>query len=142
MNDAIAAFAALGQGTRLALFRRLMEQGPSGLPAGQLAEELRVPASTLSSHLAQLERAGLVRSWRRQRWIFYAVDINGTAGLVRFLTEDCCRGHPEICGFGPGRCEAAADHGAAGRHGTEGEPAASPVSENTPPERPQARRRG
>ncbi|NBD95138.1 MAG: metalloregulator ArsR/SmtB family transcription factor [Gammaproteobacteria bacterium] len=96
---AIAAFAALAQEHRLAVFRLLVEAGTNGLTAGEIAEAVGVPPSTLSSHLAQLERAGLLRSWRRQRFVHYAADLNGARGLIAFLTEDCCRGHPEICGF-------------------------------------------
>jgi ArsR family transcriptional regulator len=95
---AVAALGALAQETRLAIFRLLVRQGPSGLPAGAVAESLGVQPSTLSFHLAHLERAGLLRSWRVQRQIFYAVDFAGTRGLLAFLTEDCCQGHPEICG--------------------------------------------
>lgn len=105
-KQAITAFAALAQEHRLAVFRLLVEPGTNGLTAGEIAEAVGVPPSTLSSHLAQLERAGLLRSWRRQRFVHYAADVNGARGLIAFLTEDCCRGHPEICGFdgsaGPG----------------------------------------
>jgi ArsR family transcriptional regulator, arsenate/arsenite/antimonite-responsive transcriptional repressor len=95
---ALAALAALAHETRLAVFRLLVTIGPSGLPAGEIAERLGVVASTLSFHLKELDRAGLLRSWRRQRQIFYAADYEGTRGLLAFLTRDCCQGHPEICG--------------------------------------------
>jgi protein-tyrosine-phosphatase/DNA-binding transcriptional ArsR family regulator len=98
-HDAIAAFAALAQESRLDVFRLLLRQAPYGLPAGQIADCLGVPASTLSSHLAQLERAGLLRSWREQRRIFYAADTEGFRTLLVFLTEECCSGHPEFCGY-------------------------------------------
>lgn len=97
-KGAIEALAALAQETRLRVFRRLIQVGPSGLPAGGIAEQLGVPASTLSFHLRELERAGLLRSWRHQRQIYYAADVEGTRRLLTFLTEDCCQGHPEICG--------------------------------------------
>jgi ArsR family transcriptional regulator len=96
-KQALAALAALAHETRLAVFRRLIQEGPSGLAAGEIAEALGVPASTLSFHLKELDRAGLLRSWRRQRQIFYAADFEGTRQLLTFMTEDCCRGHPEIC---------------------------------------------
>ena len=99
-KDAVAALAALAQEHRLAVFRLLMGAGPNGLTAGEIAGLIGVPPSTLSSHLAQLERAGLLRSWRRQRFVHYAADLNGARSLVGFLTEECCRGHPEVCGFG------------------------------------------
>lgn len=94
---AIDAFAALAQETRLAVFRLLVQQGPNGLPAGEIAQRLGVAASTLSFHLGQLERAGLLRSSRVQRQIFYAADFEGFRRLITFLTEDCCQGRPEIC---------------------------------------------
>jgi ArsR family transcriptional regulator, arsenate/arsenite/antimonite-responsive transcriptional repressor len=95
--DAVAALGALAQETRLAIFRLLVRQGPSGLPAGGVAESLGVQPSTLSFHLAHLERAGLLHSWRVQRQIFYAVDFAGMRELLGFLTDDCCQGHPDIC---------------------------------------------
>ncbi len=93
-------FAALAHDVRLTVFRLLLAKSPDGLPAGQIALRLEIPASTLSTHLAQLERAGLLRSWREQRRILYAVDIEGTRRLVGFLVDDCCGGQPELCGIG------------------------------------------
>jgi DNA-binding transcriptional ArsR family regulator len=101
-KNAVAALGALAQEHRLAVFRLLICEGPNGLPAGTIAERIAVPPSTLSHHLAHLERAGLLRSWRVERRIFYAVDVEGTRRLVTFLTDDCCRGHPELCGYGIG----------------------------------------
>lgn len=98
---AIAAFAALAQDHRLQVFRLLMRQAPYGLPAGQISDCLGITASTLSSHLSQLERAGLLRSWRDQRRIFYAAHAEGIRDLLAFLTEECCEGHPELCGYTP-----------------------------------------
>jgi ArsR family transcriptional regulator, arsenate/arsenite/antimonite-responsive transcriptional repressor len=95
---ALAALAALAHETRLAVFRLLVEAGPSGLPAGEIAERVGVPGSTLSFHVKELDRARLLRSWRRQRQVFYAADYAGTRALLTFLTRDCCQGHPEICG--------------------------------------------
>ncbi|HVS24413.1 MAG TPA: metalloregulator ArsR/SmtB family transcription factor [Gammaproteobacteria bacterium] len=93
-------FAALAHDVRLTVFRLLLAKSPDGLPAGQIAQRLEIPASTLSTHLAQLERAGLLRSWREQRRILYAVDVEGTRRLVGFLVDDCCGGAPELCGIG------------------------------------------
>jgi DNA-binding transcriptional ArsR family regulator len=99
--DAVQALAALSHATRLEVFRLLVREGAIGLPAGRIAERLQVAPSTLSPHLAQLERAGLATSSRDERRIFYAVNIEGMRALLAFLTEDCCGGHPEICGFAP-----------------------------------------
>ncbi len=97
-RQAVAALSALAHDTRLRVFRLLVRQGPDGLPAGRIADRLGIAAPTMSAHLARLERAGLVRSWRVERWIYYAVDIEGTRRMLRYLTEDCCQGHPELCG--------------------------------------------
>ncbi|MBB6252702.1 ArsR/SmtB family transcription factor [Nitrospirillum iridis] len=97
-KTAIEAFAALAQETRLGVFRLLVQAGPDGLTAGDIAAHIGVPASTLSHHLGILERAGLLRSWRVQRQIYYATDYEGTRRLLAFLMEDCCRGLPELCG--------------------------------------------
>jgi ArsR family transcriptional regulator len=96
---AIKAFAALAQEHRLQVFRLLVRHAPHGLPAGQIAAQVGVPASTMSTHLAQLERVGLLRSWREQRRILYAVDTEGIRQVVTFLTEECCGGRPELCGY-------------------------------------------
>lgn len=97
---ATEAFAALSQETRLGIFRLLVQVGPNGLTAGEIGQQLGVAASTLSHHLATLERAGLLRSWRVQRHIHYATDFEGTRRLLSFLVEDCCGGRPELCGDG------------------------------------------
>lgn len=99
-KDAVAAFGALAQETRLEVFRLLVKAGPNGMTAGEIAEALKVPASTMSHHLAIIERAGLATSRRESRSIFYAADYEGTRRLLAFLMEDCCQGRPEICGAG------------------------------------------
>ena len=92
---AIDALVALGQETRLAAYRLLVEVGPRGLPSGEIATRLAINPSTMSHHLAQLERAGLLRSSREERHILYAVDWDSTDQLLQFLTEDCCKLQPE-----------------------------------------------
>ena len=94
------AFGALAHELRLNAFRLLVRVAPDGLPAGQIATRLDVPASTLSTHLAQLERAGLIKSSRERQRILYSIDAEGTQALVGFLVNDCCGGHPELCGIG------------------------------------------
>ena len=94
---ALAALAALGQSTRLAIFRLLVRKEPAGMSAGALAESVGCPHNTLSSHLSILARAGLVRGTRAGRSIVYRPDIEGMRRLIGFLVNDCCDGHPELC---------------------------------------------
>jgi DNA-binding transcriptional ArsR family regulator len=96
---ALAALAALGQARRLAIFRLLMQREPGGLLAGAIAEAVGCPANTLSSHIAILVRAGLVRGARDGRSIIYRADLEGMRALMSFLVTDCCSGHPELCEF-------------------------------------------
>ncbi len=96
-TQATQALAALSQPTRLAVFRLLVREGPAGLPAGEVARKIGVQPATLSFHLAQLERAGLLVSKRQSRRILYAADFAAMRGLVGFLLDDCCHGRPEIC---------------------------------------------
>jgi ArsR family transcriptional regulator len=95
--DAICALAALAQPTRLAIFRLLIRHEPIGITAGVIAETLGTPHNSLSSHLAILVRAGLLRSSREGRTIIYRADLNGMQTLLSFLVNDCCDGHPELC---------------------------------------------
>jgi DNA-binding transcriptional ArsR family regulator len=101
MDQAVVALAALAHDTRLQVFRRLVAAGRAGLAAGDLAQALGVAPTTLSFHLKELARAGLVGARRQGRQIFYAVDFAGTRGLFDFLMRDCCRGRPELCGTLP-----------------------------------------
>ena len=87
---AVARLAALAQESRLEIFRRLVQRGPDGMPAGEIAEALAIPKPTLSFHLAQLERAGLARSRRVGRSILYSADYGAVAALVGFLYDNCC----------------------------------------------------
>ena len=90
--SAIAALAALAQEHRLALFRLLVQAGEDGMPAGAIAEALGVPNSSLSFHLGQLNRAGLVRQERQHRSIIYRADYEAMNTLVGYLLENCCTG--------------------------------------------------
>jgi len=96
--DAAHIFGALAQETRLAILHLLIGAGPNGLAAGEIAQRLRLPASTISFHLAALERTGLVRSTKQSRLNIYTVQIAALRRLIAFLTETCCSGHPELCG--------------------------------------------
>jgi ArsR family transcriptional regulator, arsenate/arsenite/antimonite-responsive transcriptional repressor len=96
-ETAIEAFSALAQSTRLEAFRTLVRAGPEGLPAGELARKLDVPANTLSAHLSILSRAGLVRSERQSRQVFYRPQLDQVRALTVFLLKSCCGGRPELC---------------------------------------------
>jgi ArsR family transcriptional regulator len=93
--DAVAAFDGLGalaQEHRLAAFRLLVQAGDAGLPAGAIADALGVPNSSLSFHLAHLNRAGLITQERQQRSLIYRADYAAMNALLGYLTENCCAG--------------------------------------------------
>lgn len=96
-RQALLAFGALSQETRLRILRLLVVAGPEGLAAGVIAEQAGVSASNVSFHIKELERAGLVASRRESRSILYSVDFEALNELVRFLMEDCCAGQIGIC---------------------------------------------
>ena len=92
----IGALAALAQESRLAVFRALVQAGPAGLAAGAIAKRTRIAPSSLSFHLKELSRAGLVSGRPQGRFIFYAANFGTMNDLLAFLTENCCGG--EDCG--------------------------------------------
>ena len=96
-GQALIAFGALSQETRLRLLRLLVVAGPDGVAAGALAEGVEVSPSNVSFHLKELERAGLVRARRDSRSIIYTAAFDTLSGVIRFLMDDCCNGRPEIC---------------------------------------------
>ena len=96
-TKAIAALSALGQDTRLEVFRLLVRAGPDGLPAGEIGTRLGAVQNTMSAHLKVLDHAGLVRAERDGRMIRYVVDMTGFRDLLAYLMEDCCNGAPELC---------------------------------------------
>ena len=100
INQAVDALSALAQRSRLDVFRLLVRSGPQGLPAGEIASTLSVPPNTMSTHLAILSQAGLVRGERSGRSVIYSVDFSGMNALMTFLMKDCCQGRPELCGAG------------------------------------------
>jgi ArsR family transcriptional regulator len=89
-KQAIEALGALAHEHRLAVYRMLVERGPDGLSAGAIAEKLGVPPSSLTFHVQQLQRAGLIAQRRQGRQLIYAADFTRMNGLVGFLTENCC----------------------------------------------------
>lgn len=98
MTDAAACFDALGQPTRLGLMRALLAAEPNGLAAGEVADALGVPHSTLSFHLRTLEGVGLIGVTRQGRSLIYAAQMARLREIVAFLAEACCGGDPARCG--------------------------------------------
>ncbi|MDJ0866253.1 MAG: metalloregulator ArsR/SmtB family transcription factor [Myxococcota bacterium] len=88
--EVVEALGALASETRLEVLRLLVRAGPGGLPAGEIARRLKVPAPTLSFHLRALHATRLVGSRREGRSVLYFVDFEVMGGVVRFLTENCC----------------------------------------------------
>lgn len=91
-KPALAALASLAQESRLDIFRLLVEQGPEGMAAGEIAEELQLANATLSFHLKELTHADLVVPRQDGRFIYYSANFTTMSGLVSYLTENCCRG--------------------------------------------------
>ncbi|QIK41453.1 ArsR/SmtB family transcription factor [Pontivivens nitratireducens] len=96
-QNALDAFAALSQSTRLDVFRLLIKAGETGMSAGEVGDTLGVRQNTMSANLSILARSGLIRSVRQGRSIRYFADMDGVRGLLAFLMEDCCAGRPELC---------------------------------------------
>jgi len=96
-NNALRAFAALSQSTRLDVFRLLIKAGEAGMSAGAISDSLGVRQNTMSANLSILARSGLIRNEREGRSIRYFADMDGMRALLGFLMEDCCGGGPELC---------------------------------------------
>jgi len=112
-GQALVAFGALSQETRLRILRLLVVAGPEGIAAGAIAERVEVSPSNVSFHLKELERAGLITARRDSRSIIYAAAFDALSGLIRFLMDDCCNCRPEICtpALQPACCPPAAKPG-------------------------------
>jgi len=96
--QALDAFSALSQETRLRIVRLLVTAGPAGMAAGALGEAMDgASSSRMSFHLGRLEQAGLVESRREGRSIVYSAAYPALSGLIEFLMRDCCQGHPAVC---------------------------------------------
>ncbi len=97
-KSAVARLSALAHEGRLAVFRLLVQRGPGGLAAGEIARALGSPPSSLSANLNILNHAGLIAARREGRSIIYTANYDAMRELLAFLVEDCCAGTPEICG--------------------------------------------
>lgn len=96
-RQALLAFGALSQETRLRILRLLVVSGREGVAAGTVAEQIGVTASNVSFHMKELDRAGLVTARRESRSIIYSANYDALGGLIRFLMEDCCGGRIGMC---------------------------------------------
>jgi DNA-binding transcriptional ArsR family regulator len=96
-SGAILALSALAHEGRLNAFRLLVKAGKVGMPSGEIARTLGVPANTLSNSLTVLASAGLVESRREGKLAIYTVRFVEVTGLLGFLIEDCCAASEEIC---------------------------------------------
>ncbi|WP_446497204.1 arsenate reductase (glutaredoxin) [Halomonas piscis] len=96
-TQTLDVLAALAQPTRLEAFRQLVRHEPEGLSAGEVARALGVPHNTMSTHLATLQRAGLVDSRRQSRSIIYRARLESLNETLDFLVQDCCAGDPQRC---------------------------------------------
>ena len=106
-KQALGALSALAQDSRLAVFRLLVQAGPAGLAASKIADQVGVPASSLSFHLKELTHAGLIVPRQDGRFVIYSANFSTMNALVEFLTENCCGGNPcspvsaQACGIEP-----------------------------------------
>jgi ArsR family transcriptional regulator, arsenate/arsenite/antimonite-responsive transcriptional repressor len=104
-KHAVAALGALAHEYRLAIYRLLVEQGPEGLSAGAIGEAVSLAPSSLTFHLQNLHRTGLIVQRRESRSLIYSVDFAAMNDLVGYLTENCCAGSGASCATA---CEPAA----------------------------------
>jgi DNA-binding transcriptional ArsR family regulator len=91
-TTAIKSLAALAQETRLDAFRLLVQAGPSGMAAGELAGRLKISPPALSFHLRGLVQAGLAASRQDGRFVYYSADYDAMQSLLGYLTDNCCGG--------------------------------------------------
>ena len=96
--EVVDSLAALAQESRLALFRLLVKRGPEGFTPSQLGEKLGVPKPTLSFHLKELQRAGLIEARREGRFLYYSPNFPRMNELIGFLTDNCCSLADKDCG--------------------------------------------
>jgi ArsR family transcriptional regulator, arsenate/arsenite/antimonite-responsive transcriptional repressor len=92
LKTAVEALAALAQDSRLQVYKLLVEAGPEGLAAGELAERVGIPPNTLSFHLKTLSHADLVLARPQGRYIYYSANFEQMSSLLMFMTENCCGG--------------------------------------------------
>jgi len=96
-HDAVDMLAALAYEARLNIFRFLVKTGPTGASAGDVAKACNITASTLSHHLNQMRNAGLIERRRDSRSLIYFANFTNVSTLIKFLSDECCEGKPELC---------------------------------------------
>jgi ArsR family transcriptional regulator len=94
---AVTQLSSIAQEARLDIFRLLVQAGQDGLPAGNIGESLSIPPSTLSFHLKELSRAGLIQSRPESRFIYYSANYEAMNSLLAYLTENCCASESKFC---------------------------------------------
>lgn len=97
IKSAVLQLSSIAQEARLEIFRLLVQADSNGLPAGNIGEALKIPASTLSFHLKELSHAGLISSRQESRFIYYSANYEAMNGLLAYLTENCCGGTKACC---------------------------------------------
>lgn len=115
-EDALAAFLALSNATRLRMLKCLVAAGPGGMFAGEIAQAVAASPSRASFHLTAMSEAGLITATRNSRQIAYAVDFNAVGQLVRYLMQDCCQNNAVVrscCDFGGNAATTTSDSGPA-----------------------------
>jgi ArsR family transcriptional regulator len=96
-QDAIEAFKSLAHESRLRILRLLSKQGDVGMPAGKIARKLELPDATLSYHINELLKAGLLRDFHKGASIIFSLNVEGIKGLLGFVLNDCCGPQAELC---------------------------------------------
>lgn len=91
-KQVIKALSALAQINRLQIFRSLVVKGAEGLTPAQLAQDMEMPANTLSFHLKELMHADLISQERNGRNLIYRAQYERMNALLSFLTQNCCQG--------------------------------------------------
>jgi DNA-binding transcriptional ArsR family regulator len=97
IQSAVTQLSSIAQEARLEIFRLLVQAGAEGLPAGSIGETLKIPPSTLSFHLKELSRAGLINARQVSRYIYYTANYDAMNALLAYLTENCCAGVNACC---------------------------------------------
>lgn len=96
LDEAALMLAAIGHPIRLQVLRYLMQAGPQGLAAGEIARLLLMAPSSLNFHLRALQQSGLIHSRTEGRFVIYVAMFDSMSALIGFLTENCCGGNPCI----------------------------------------------